>query len=159
MDQELMATKIAAILYSSPFRYLVSSLSLLDESAVEELVKLIDDSMIRETLGSDTLRPDMGPQDKVSLYIVARFIRGLPDEKLSEKIRGALRDKLLRRGDLLKLISGPVDITGFIIEGPASKIIFRHPADLTEVDLTEEMRELAHNIDKLRESIDFSATN
>jgi CRISPR-associated protein Cas10/Cmr2 subtype III-B len=155
MDQELMATKIAAILYSSPFRYLVSSLSLLDESAVEELVKLIDDSMIRETLGSDTLRPDMGPQDKVSLYIVARFIRGLPDEKLSEKIRGAFRDKLLRRGDLLKLISGPVDITGFIIEGPASKIIFRHPADLTEVDLTEEMRKLAHNIDKLRESIDF----
>jgi|GEM_PF-3813301 len=155
MDQELMATKIAAILYSSPFRYLVSSLSLLDEPSVKEFVKLIDDSIIRETIGSDTLGSDIKPQDKVSLYILAKFLRGLPDEGLSEKIKRVFREKLLGREDLLKLISGPVDITGFIVESPVSKIIFRHPVDLTEVDLTEGMRELIRESDKLKESIDY----
>jgi len=158
MDQELMAMKMAAILYSSPFRYLVSCLSLIDESAAERLAKQIDESIIREVLGNDILRPDTEPQDKVSLYIVARFVHDLLDKDLSGKIKKALKENLLVKENYLKLISGSIDITGFIAKdsvSKVSKVIFKHPVDLSEIDLTEELGVFMNKDNKFRESIDI----
>jgi CRISPR-associated protein Cas10/Cmr2 subtype III-B len=158
MDQELMAMKMAAILYSSPFRYLVSCLSLIDESAAERLAKQIDESIIREVLGNDILRPDTEPQDKVSLYIVARFVHDLLNKDLSEKIKKALKENLLVKENYLKLISGSIDITGFIAKdsvSKVSKVIFKHPVDLSEIDLTEELGVFMNKDNKFRESIDI----
>lgn len=155
MDQELMAMKMAAILYSSPFRYLISCLSLVDKSATEKLAKQIDESIIREVLGNDILRPDTELQDKVSLYIVARFVHDFSDKGLSEKIKKTLKENLLVKEDYLKLISGPIDITGFITKDSVSKVIFKHPVDLSEIDLTEELRVFTNEDNKFRESIDI----